>query len=172
MNQTPEPLTDARLFQLRDDEYVCTNANERSMAAELIDARARIAELEAAQSEPDAYIAVKRTHSPNADRPEWDWHATVIPAGAEYAEDREWRLDRGFDLLPIVGTETGTRPATPQSDPAGYVVVTRNSEGGVHRSATVWDSLDQARAAEGVQAGYADGTGCTAAVYALREVQQ
>jgi hypothetical protein len=45
-DQTPEPLTDARLRQLRDDEYVCTNANERSMAAELIDARARIAELE------------------------------------------------------------------------------------------------------------------------------
>lgn len=60
--------------------------------------------------------------------------------------------------------------AAPQSNPAGYVVVTRNSEGGLHRSATVWESLDQARAAEGVQARHADGTGCTAAVYELREV--
>lgn len=59
----------------------------------------------------------------------------------------------------------------PSAAPAGYVVVTRNSEGGVHRSATVWDSLEQANTAEGIASGYAEGTGCTAAVYELREVR-
>jgi hypothetical protein len=54
-DQTPEPLTDARLRQLRDDEYVCTNANERSMAAELIAARARIAELETEKDLQESY---------------------------------------------------------------------------------------------------------------------
>lgn len=40
------PLTDERLRQLAYDDMVCTNANERAMAAELLTARARIAELE------------------------------------------------------------------------------------------------------------------------------
>jgi len=40
------PLTDDRLRQLAYDDMVCTNANERAMAAELLAARARIAELE------------------------------------------------------------------------------------------------------------------------------
>ena len=141
---------------------------ERDESARL---RARIAELEAAQAEPDAYIAVKRNHTPFAEVAEWHWDAAVIPAGEYHAWDRAEHERRGYELLPIVGTETGTRPAAAQPDPAGYVVVTRNSEGGVHRSATVWESLEQARAAEGVQAGYADGTGCTAAVYELREVR-
>jgi hypothetical protein len=39
-------LTDERLLQFRDDEYACTTPAQRSMAAELIDARARIAFLE------------------------------------------------------------------------------------------------------------------------------
>lgn len=37
----PERLTDDRLRQLRDDEYVCANENERSMAAELLELRQR-----------------------------------------------------------------------------------------------------------------------------------
>ncbi len=187
---------------------------------------------ESAPRNPDAYIAVKRYYSAHAGGPKWNTDAEVIPAADLRSDIREWHREHGYDLLPIVGTETGTRPAmaprsepdgyavvvevdggrivqtsallpkavavdraenyrtefgmktsvaelrdvdgesTPPPAPAGYVVVTRNSEGGVHRSATVWESLDQARAAEGVQAGYADGTGCTAAVYALQEVQQ
>jgi hypothetical protein len=42
------PLTDERLRQLAYDDMVCTNANEQAMAAELLSARARVAELEAA----------------------------------------------------------------------------------------------------------------------------
>jgi len=38
----PDRLTDERLHALRDDEAICTNAGERSMAAELIEARAWI----------------------------------------------------------------------------------------------------------------------------------
>ena len=133
--------------------------------------RARVAELEAAQSEPHAYIAVKRRFSIHADQPEWEWDAAVIPAGDDHAWDRDDHKKRGYELLPIAGTETGTRPTTPQSDPAGYVVVTRNSEGGLHRSATAWDDLERATAAGDFQARHADGTGCTAAVYELREVR-
>jgi hypothetical protein len=59
----------------------------------------------------------------------------------------------------------------PSAAPAGYAVVTRNPEGGLHRSATVWDDLDRATAAGDFQARHAEGTGCSAAVYALREVQ-
>lgn len=197
-DQTPELLTDDQLREIVEtpDSELLLDEMVGAMAAELLAARTRIAELEAqsaadrnvarklidarardivaeekAQAEPDAYIAVKRTYSPNADRPEWDWHAIVIPAGDEFAEDRDWRAERGFDLLPIVGTETGTRPAAPQSDPAGYVVVTRNPEGGLHRSATVWDDLERATAAGDFQARHAEGTGCSAAVHELgREV--
>ncbi|WP_043737765.1 hypothetical protein [Nocardia asiatica] len=43
------PLTDERLRQLAYDDMVCTNDNERAMAAEVLSARTRIAELEAAQ---------------------------------------------------------------------------------------------------------------------------
>lgn len=54
------PLTDERLRQLAYDDMVCTNANERAMAAELLSARARIAELEAAQRPPLGYVAMAR----------------------------------------------------------------------------------------------------------------
>lgn len=143
---------------------------ERDESARL---RARIAELEAAQANPDAYIAVKRCGDfPNADRPDWFADARVLHPGAPHFEaDRAEYVRNGFDLLPIVGTETGTRPATAQPVPAGYVVVTRNSEGGLHRSATAWDDLERATAAGDFQARHADGTGCTAAVYELREVR-
>ncbi len=42
-------VADERLRQLRDDPDVCTNPGERSMADELLAARARITELEASQ---------------------------------------------------------------------------------------------------------------------------
>ncbi|MFE3572528.1 hypothetical protein ACFXON_24275 [Bacillus subtilis] len=41
----PEPLTDDRLRQLRDDANVCANANERSMADELLTARTALGNL-------------------------------------------------------------------------------------------------------------------------------
>lgn len=63
----------------------------------------------AAQATPHAYIAVKRYFSPNADGPEWEWDAAVIPAGEHSAWEREDHQKRGYELLPIVGTENGTR---------------------------------------------------------------
>lgn len=67
-----------------------------------------------AEGAPHAYVAIRRTHSVNADRPEWDYSAYVIPEW-----DRE-RLDElrhfGFTLLPIgpdgdTGTKAITEPA-------------------------------------------------------------
>lgn len=130
----------------------------------------KVADREVVQAEPHAYIAVKRYYSAHAGGPKWNTDAEVIPAADLRNDIREWHREHGYDLLPIVGTETGTRPAAPQSDPAGYVVVTRNSEGGLHRSATAWDDLERATAAGDFQARHAEGTGCTAAVYELREV--
>ncbi|WP_330253070.1 hypothetical protein OG874_00195 [Nocardia sp. NBC_00565] len=40
-------LRDERLRELRDNENVCTNKGERAMAAELLELRQRLAELEA-----------------------------------------------------------------------------------------------------------------------------
>ncbi len=72
----------------------------------------------ARESEPHAYIAVKRTHSVNADCPEWSCDAAVIPA-TDTAECRHYAA-QGYDLVPIVGTDTGTRPAA-QSAPAANI---------------------------------------------------
>lgn len=61
-----------------------------------------------APGKPHAYIAVTRTHSPHADRPEWDRRAVVIPAW----DDKElvYARQRGEELLPIAPDgESGTR---------------------------------------------------------------
>ncbi|WP_043654492.1 hypothetical protein [Nocardia thailandica] len=60
---------------------------------------------------PHAYVAVRRMHSVNADRPEWEYPAYVVPEW-----DRE-RIDElrhfGFALLPIgPDGDTGTRAVT------------------------------------------------------------
>jgi hypothetical protein len=92
-------------------------------------ARARIAELEAAQANPDAYIAVKRYYSAHAGGPKWNTDAEVIPAADLRGDTREWHREHGYDLLPIVGTETGTRSAAaPATDPDGYAARARLAE--------------------------------------------
>ncbi|MFI7191436.1 hypothetical protein ACIBQ0_17015 [Nocardia nova] len=86
------------------------NAAQES-AAQL---QARIAELEAAPANPDAYIAVKRYHAVSADGPEWCDDAAVIPAGHIHAWEREDHQRRGYQLLPIVADGDRTRfAATP-----------------------------------------------------------
>ncbi|WP_109527153.1 MULTISPECIES: hypothetical protein [Nocardia] len=55
-------LSDERLHALRDDKAICTNAGERSMAAELIEARAYIAELEAEFAELPAIARRMNEH--------------------------------------------------------------------------------------------------------------
>ncbi len=79
--------------------------------------RARITELEAAQSEPHAYIVVKRTRRPEEGSPGWKWlhEAAVISV-----DQCEYWAEHGYDLVPIVGSETGTRPAA-QSAPAANI---------------------------------------------------
>lgn len=155
-------------FTARIAELEAQSAADRNVARKLIDARARdIVAEEKPQAEPDAYIAVKRTHSPNADRPEWDWHATVIPAGDEFAEDRDWRADRGYELLPIVATETGTRPATPQSDPVGYAVGVDSGVGPVFVQTS---PVLTRKEADSRATFYNESTDMDARVYELREV--
>lgn len=89
-----------------------------AMESELVRARARIAELEGARAEPHAFVAVKRTFSPNADGPEWAWDAAVIPAGDYHSGDRDYHERRGYELLPIVGTDDGTKwiPGTQEAE--------------------------------------------------------
>jgi hypothetical protein len=82
----------------------------------------RIAELEAAQAHPDAYIAVKRNHAACAEGPEWHGDAAVIPAGDHHEWERADHAKRGYELLPIAGTETGTRFAAPQGEPIAYMI--------------------------------------------------
>jgi chromosome segregation ATPase len=95
------------------------HARVMELLAQVTARDARIAELEAAQTprEPDAYIAVQRYHSPNAEGPEWFDRAVVFPASDPY-EIRDGLEQHGYEFLPIMGTETGTRyAAAPQSDP-------------------------------------------------------
>ncbi|MGW5518496.1 hypothetical protein, partial [Nocardia africana] len=121
---------------------------ERDESARL---RARIAELEAEQgkvrdfiNERTMYVDALKSDTTGGD----DYHRWS--GGAEARRQLAGRLgwtvphEHGDKTSPIVGTGTGTRPAAPQSDPAGYVVVTRNAEGGLHRPATVWPTLEQA----------------------------
>lgn len=228
-DQTFEPITDARLRQLRDDEYVCVTDGVRSMAAELLAARARLATLEeqarvhrreyrelhvscekhvekhhefrvylaeigdalgepedtrfdalpgvarelraritepeVPAAEPHAYIAVQPIHSPNADGPEWFDRAVVFPAGDPYGI-REGLLEHGYDLVPIVGTETGTRPAA-QSDPVGYVVGWDSLTGDLVVNSTPVPDVESAN----VLAGHMGISNLSLRVYELREVR-
>lgn len=61
-----------------------------------------------------AYVAVQRTFSSHADRPEWGRDAIVIPEW-DHKELEYWRRDRkGFALLPIgPDGDTGTRAIDP-----------------------------------------------------------
>lgn len=114
-DQTPEPLTDDHLQMLLD--YITDGARPHEVEAlvtEVRTARARIAELEAAQANPDAYIAVKRYYSAHAGGPKWNTDAEVIPAAELHGDTREWYRERGYQLLPIVADGDGTRfAATP-----------------------------------------------------------
>lgn len=68
-----------------------------------------------APGEPHAYIAVRRTHSPHADRPEWFHRAQVVPAWDEAAI--AYALKCGETLLPIGPSgDTGTRWVPEQTD--------------------------------------------------------
>ncbi len=64
-----------------------------------------------ADDAPHAYVAVQRTFSPHADRPEWDRDARVIP---EWDRDElAWRRACGDTMLPIgPDGDTGTRAIT------------------------------------------------------------
>lgn len=122
--------------------------------------RARIAELEASRGRDHARIAGLELAL--QDRDSIYQHAGELEVKLNAARN---------EISELRGAPTTTRSAAAQPDPAGYVVVTRNSEGGLHRSATAWDDLERATAAGDFQARHADGTGCTAAVYELREVR-
>lgn len=78
---------------------------------------------------PHAYIAVQRTHSPYADRPEWAYDAAVI--GAHETRELERFARDGWHLLPIgPDGDTGTRwiPETPASaDQPGWSVLIHGS---------------------------------------------
>lgn len=64
-----------------------------------------------APGEPHAYVAVRRTHSPHADRPEWSHRAYVIPAWDDEEIDNAMRC--ADTLLPIgPDGDTGTRWVT------------------------------------------------------------
>lgn len=59
-----------------------------------------------------AYVAVERTFSPYADRPEWDFKAVVIPEW-NHKELEYWRNQDGHTLIPIgPDGDTGTRAIT------------------------------------------------------------
>ena len=85
------------------------------------------------------------------------------------AAEEQMVLYRADGYAPIVGTDTGTRPAA-QSEPVGYVVA-RSDENGEFCWPTVWESPEQATAGEGIAAGYEDRPGVTFRLYELREVR-
>ena len=136
-----------------------------SQAAELAtDAYEKTQAEEAAQASPDAYVAVKRTYSIHADCPEWSCDAAVIPA-TDTAECRHYAA-QGFDLVPIVGTDAGTRHAA-ASEPVGYAVAIDSGVGPVTMQASpVLTRGDAVRRA----AFYQESTDMDARVYELREV--
>lgn len=62
-----------------------------------------------ADDQAHAYVVVERTHSPHADRPEWDRPAIVIPAH-EASDLAYWRGRPDHALIPIgPDGDTGTR---------------------------------------------------------------
>lgn len=64
-----------------------------------------------ADDQPHAYVAVKRTHSPYADRPEWARGAFTVPVH-DSEEIEHWRR-QGYTLIPIgPDGDTGTRAIT------------------------------------------------------------
>src|SRR5690606_26656120 len=68
-----------------------------------------------ADDAPHAYVAVKRTHSLHADRPEWDHTAVVIPEWDH--EELAYRRRLGEDLIPIgPDGDTGTRAITGEAE--------------------------------------------------------
>lgn len=74
-----------------------------------------------AEGAPHAYVAVQRTHSVNADRPEWNDDATVIPAWdtERIEEHRRHAQHHDCTLLPIgPDGDTGTRAITEPAPPA------------------------------------------------------
>lgn len=79
---------------------------------------------------PHAYVLVERTHSPNADRPEWDRSAVVIPEW-EREELAHWRdYHDKYALIPIgPDGDTGTRAITEPGPPAPRMVA-----GGLYRN--------------------------------------
>ncbi|MFC4373344.1 hypothetical protein ACFO5K_04445 [Nocardia halotolerans] len=66
-----------------------------------------------ADDQPHAYVLVERTHSPHADRPEWDRGAIVIPEW-DHDELAHWRdYHDKYALIPIgPDGDTGTRAIT------------------------------------------------------------
>lgn len=81
-----------------------------------------------ADDAPHAYVAVRRTHSPNADRPEWAYPAYSV---AEWNHEQlDWFRRKGFDLIPIgPDGDTGTRAITEPAPPALRMVA-----GGLYRN--------------------------------------
>ncbi|MGW5519063.1 hypothetical protein [Nocardia africana] len=179
-NMERNALANEQAWQIVSGKRAEATAWAAWFAAERDQARARIAELEAERgkvrdfiNERTMYVDALKSDTAGGD----DYHRWS--GGAEARRQLAGRLgwtvphEHGDKTSPIVGTGTGTRPAAvPQSDPAGYVVVTRNAEGGLHRPATVWPTLEQANTAEGIESEYEHRPGVTYAVYALQEVQQ
>jgi hypothetical protein len=113
-------LTDERLRQLRDDEYVCTNENERSMAAELVIARQLLA---AARLTDGDLTAMHRGLVDHA-RSQITVDNAVEQAGADtwmsgYSEGIEHALDT-----------IRLRAHTAAPAPDGYTVLYRDTPGG------------------------------------------
>ena len=90
------PLTDDRLRQLAYDDMVCINDSGRAMAVELLAARARIAELEAAQRPPLGYVVLGRSTdtvvvmSPRMRPTREDAAEFLAEIQRRIAEDPEW----------------------------------------------------------------------------------
>lgn len=164
-DQTPEPLTVEHLETFAFDPHRAADQEVAAMARELLAARARIAELEAGQPAPDAWVAVKRTHSIHAEGPEWSCDAAVIPA-TDTAECRHYAA-QGFDLVPIAADGVGTRWAAAQPAPVGYAVTAQ-------AGADLWAVLPSAVLPESVAvdraANYRAEFGRQARVVALLEV--
>jgi hypothetical protein len=93
-----ERLSDERLHQLAFDEYVCSNENERVMAAELLKLRPRLL---AASND---LIEVRGALSPNggsrAVPPEVSMQDSVLPAV-------EWLIARVAELEAVHGARIG-----------------------------------------------------------------
>ena len=100
-----------------------------------------------AEGAPHAWVAVQRRHSVNADRPEWDHRAVVIPA--HDTVELDYARARDITLLPIgPDGDTGTRAiveprragtiAELAALPVGSIVLANDQAWTLHWPGTGW----------------------------------